>query len=229
VFTEFLHFDRDQLRHERRRRDAQQAMRRPGRLGRQAHVGLAACGALAAALLLAGCVETVADFAPKTEAHAQFTRRPDVSLAGASVAFVSVDGPPAAISASFSQIMAREATAHDIVVADAKSARYLVRGYLSAYATTDGAAVEYVWDVFNKDRQRTQRVNDVLEVKGDGADPWRIVGEAALASVAAKSADDLAAFLSNTPEAIASAAAPAAAAPVQAVSEAKPLSYAPVD
>ena len=129
-------------------------------------------------------------------------RRPDVSLAGASVAFVSVDGPPAAISANFSQIMAREAAAHDIVVADAKKARYLVRGYLSAYATTDGAAVEYVWDVFNKDKQRTQRVNDVLEVKGEGADPWRIVGEAALASVAAKSADDLAAFLSNTPEAM---------------------------
>ena len=78
--------------------------------------------------------------------------------------------------------------------------------------TEDGAAVEYVWDVFNKDKQRTQRVNDVLEVKGEGADPWRIVGEAALASVAAKSADDLAAFLSNTPEAVAGASAPVAAA-----------------
>ena len=43
----------------------------------------------------------------------------------------------------------------------------------------DGAAVEYVWDIFNKDKQRTQRVNDVLEVKGEGSDPWRIVGEAA--------------------------------------------------
>ena len=196
---------------------------------RRAGAALSAYGALALVFPLAGCVETVSELAPNVEAHTQFVRRPDVSLAGASVAFVSVDGPPAAISASFSQIMAREAVAHDIVIADAKKARYLVRGYLSAYATTDGAAVQYVWDVFNKDKQRTQRVDDVLEVKGQGADPWRIVGEAALASVAAKSADDLAAFLSNTPEAVAVIGSPVAAAQPLAVSEAKPLSYAPIN
>jgi hypothetical protein len=193
----------------------------PANRGRRAG---AAFAALALVVPLSGCVETVTELAPKQEAHAQFVRRPDVSLAGATVAFVSVDGPPAAISASFAQIMAREATAHDIVIADAKKARYLVRGYLSASQTTDGAEVDYVWDVFNKDKQRTQRVDDAIAVKGDGADPWRIVGEAALTSVAAKSADDLASFLSNTPEAVA-----AAATQPLTVSEAKPLSYAPVN
>ncbi len=53
------------------------------------------------------------------------------------------------------------------------------------------------------------------------------MGEAALTSVAAKSADDLAAFLSNTPEAV--AAVPAPATQPLTVSEAKPLSYAPVN
>jgi hypothetical protein len=190
----------------------------------------AALGVLAAAFAVSGCVETVAELTPKSETHAQFVRRPDVSLANASVAFVSVDGPPAAVSASFSQSLAREAAAQDIVIVDAKKAHYLVRGYLSAYATEDGAAIEYVWDIFNKDKQRTQRVNDVLEVKGDGSDPWRIVSEAALASVAARSADDLAAFLSNTPEAaVAAVGAPAAAGQPLAVSEGRPLSYAPVN
>jgi hypothetical protein len=177
------------------------------------------------ATALSGCVEVASDMATKPEAHVQFVRRPDVSLAGATVAFVSVDGPPPAISASFSQILMQQATAHDIVLADGKKARYLVRGYLSAYPTQDGAAVEYVWDVFNKDKQRTQRVNDVLEIKGEGSDPWKIIGEAALASVAAKSADDLSAFLSNTPEAVASVKPAAGGAAV----EAKPLSYAPVE
>ena len=199
-------------------------LRRPSRASGGAGAVLARLSVAAFAFALSGCVEMAADMAPKSEAHAAFVRRTDVSLAGASVAFVSVEGPPAAISRAFSQIMTREATARDIAVADEKKARYLVRGYLSAYETTDGAAVEYVWDVFNKDKQRMQRVNDVLEVKGEGADPWRFVGEAALASVAAKSADDLAAYLSNTPEAV-------AAAPAQpiAVSESKPLSYAPVN
>ncbi len=198
--------------------------RRAPQAGGGAVAVLGALGVAALALALSGCVEMAADMAPKSEAHAAFARRADVSLAAASVAFVSVEGPPAAISKTFSQIMTREATARDIAVADEKKARYLVRGYLSAYATTDGAAVEYVWDIFNKDKQRMQRVNDVLEVKGEGADPWRIVGEAALASVAANSADDLAAYLSNTPEAVAAAPAP----PI-AVSENKPLSFAPVN
>jgi hypothetical protein len=202
---------------------------RPARGESRHGAAVAAFGAAALLLPLCGCVETVAQLTPSVDAHAQIARRPDVSLAGATVAFVSVDGPPSAVSASFSQIMAREAAAHDIVVTDTKKARYLVRGYLSAYATADGAAVEYVWDVFNKDKQRAQRVDDALDVKGSGSDPWAIAGQAALASVAAKSADDLAAFLSNTPEAVAVSRSPVAASQPADVATEKPLSYAPVD
>ena len=175
-----------------------------------------------AALALAGCVDDAADLAARPEARGPIARRADMSIANASVAFISVEGAPAAVAASFNQEMARQAAAHDIVTADAKKARYLVRGYLSAYATTDGAAVEYVWDVFTRDKQRAQRVSDVLEVKGSGDDAWALAGQGALASVAAKSADDLAAFLTNTPEAVALARP----APVAAEAE-KPLAYAP--
>jgi hypothetical protein len=178
----------------------------------------------ASALALAGCVEDAADLS-HSEQHVQLVRRPDVSIANASVAFVSVEGPPAAIAANFDQELMRQAGQRQIVIADARKAKYLVRGYLSAYATTDGAAVEYVWDVFTHDKLRAQRVNDVLEVKGVGDDPWTIAGPAALASVAAKSADDLAAFLSNTPEAVA-LAKPVDSAAATGDEAAKPLSYA---
>jgi hypothetical protein len=162
--------------------------------------------AVLAAVGLGGCVETTAELAPGADAqHLHLARRPGVSLAGATVAFVSVDGPPADVSANFLKELARDAAAQDIVVADAKKARYFVRGYLSAYPTQDGAAVEYVWDIFTKDRARAQRLSDYLVVKGQGDDAWAIAGAGALASVAAKSADDLAAFLSNTPEAVAGA------------------------
>jgi hypothetical protein len=177
----------------------------------------AALGVLAAPLALCGCVEIAADLAPSVDAHRQFVRRDGVSLEQASVAFVSVEGAPAAIAASFSQTLAREAQARDILVVDQAKARYLVRGYLSADLTEDGASIEYVWDVFTADKHRAQRLNDVIAVKGSGDDPWALAGEAALRSVAAKSADDLAAYLSNTPEAVAVAAGapePAAAAPL---------------
>ncbi len=185
---------------------------------RYGRAALARLCVLAASLALCGCLEATADLAPSGEAHRQIARREGASLAQASVAIVSLEGAPGGVSASFSQVLAREARARDIVVVDAAKARYLVRGYLSAELTEDGASIEYVWDVFGADKRRAQRLSDVIAVEGSGDDPWAMAGEAALKSVAAKSADDLAAYLSNTPEAVAAAPEPAAAAP---------LSYAP--
>jgi hypothetical protein len=204
------------------------SQRRPG----AAATRLAAL-AVFAAFALAGCVETTPDVSSSADSeHLHIVRRQDVSLAAATVAFVSIEGAPAEVSATFMKDLAHEAAAQDIVVADAKKARYFVRGYLSAYETTDGAAVEYVWDVFTKDKARAQRLSDYLVVKGQGSDAWAIAGEAALSSVAAKSADDLAAFLSNTPEAVAGVsakAAPNAAAALDSAEATKPLAYAPVE
>lgn len=160
-----------------------------------------ACVALGLAVALSGCIDAASDMAPPTLAHRPLERRDGVSLASATVAIVSVEGAPEAVTVSFSQSLTREAKARDITIVDAKKARYLVRGYLSAAATTDGATLEYVWDVFGPDKLRELRLNDVITVKGQGDDPWAVAGEAALDSVAAKSADDLSAFLSNTPEA----------------------------
>jgi hypothetical protein len=179
--------------------------------------------ALGVALALGGCVEAAGDAAAPTLAHRQIERREGFSLAPATVAIVSVAGAPDAVASSFLQELARDARAREIVLVEPKKARYLVRGYLSAAATADGATLEYVWDVFGPDKLRAQRLNDVISVKGEGDDPWAIAGEAALNSVAAKSADDLAAFLSNTPDAKPIAAAAAASEPT-----ATAMGYAPV-
>ena len=165
---------------------------------------------LAAPLALGACVavETTAETAPDSEASHQFALRAGANLGQASVAIVSIEGAPPAIAVDFTKRLDGAAHSRDIAIVDAAAARYFVRGYLSAWSTEDGAAIEYVWDVFTAGKQRVQRLSDVIEVKGEGGgDPWALAGEAALNSVAAKSADDLAAFLSNTPE-----AAPAAAA-----------------
>jgi hypothetical protein len=181
--------------------------------------------ALACALGLAACVEPSSDDATPTLAHRQIERREGVSLAPATVAIVSVEGAPEAVAKSFSQELAIDAQAREIVLVEPKKARYLVRGYLSATTTADGATLEYVWDVFGPDKRREQRLNDMIEVKGEGDDPWAIAGEAALTSVAAKSADDLAAFLSNTPEA---KPIPAVARAAEPVATATAMGYAPV-
>ena len=94
-----------------------------------------------------------------------------------------------------------------IAVVDPAKARYLVRGYLTATPIEGGTEVDLVWDVFTPDKRRAQRLSDAIAVRGAGDDAWAMIGDAGLDSVAAKSADDLAAYLSNTPE-----AAPAGAA-----------------
>ena len=144
---------------------------------------------------------------PNADASAQFAMRDDANMAGATVAIVSVDGPPADLSARFRQSLDEAAAARRIAVAAPAKARYLVRGYLTASLIEGGAEVDLVWDVFTPDKVRAQRLSDAIAVKGAGDDAWAMIGDDALASVAAKSADDLAAYLSNTPE-----AAPASAA-----------------
>ncbi len=167
---------------------------------------------LAAPLGLGGCVENTADTSPAADAHHQLARRDGVSIAKASVAFVSLDGAPASVAAQFKKTFETDARQHDIVLVERSKARYLVRGYLSADLTTDGASIEYVWDVFTADKERAQRLNDVVAAPGTGDDPWAMAGDAVISNVAAKSADDLAAYLSYTPEAVEVAAAPQAAA-----------------
>ncbi len=158
-------------------------------------------------LTLGGCVDVVGDAEPSADSHPQFVRREDASMAGATVAIVSVDGAPSKLSARFSQNLAEAAAARQIAVTPPAKARYLVRGYLSASPAPNGATIDVVWDVFTPDKQRAQRLTDSITIPGSGDDPWAMVSEAALDSVADKCADDLAAYLSNTPE-----AAPAGAA-----------------
>jgi hypothetical protein len=183
---------------------------------------LALLVALMAPLALGACVavDTTAEIAPDAAASRQFSLRQGANLAQASLAIVSVEGAPRSIAADFSRRLDGAARVRQLAIVDAAKARYLARGYLTASPTEDGVEIEYVWDVFAANKQRVQRLNDVVEVKGAGDDPWALAGEAALTSVAAKSADDLAAFLSNTPE-----AAPAVAAepPAEAA-----LGYAPL-
>ncbi len=163
---------------------------------------------LSACAALSGCNDVAAN-PPSADASAaaQFVMRNDANMAGPTVAIVSVDGAPSDLSARFRQSLDEAAASRRIAVAAPTKARYLVRGYVTASLIEGGAEVDIVWDVFTPDKKRAQRLSDAIAVKGSGDDAWAMIDDAALNSIAAKCADDLAAYLSNTPE-----AAPASAA-----------------
>jgi hypothetical protein len=127
-------------------------------------------------------------------------KREGVSLAGATVALVTLEGAPDAAAGDFRDALARQFSAHGIVAADARKARYLLRVYLSASPEQGGASVDYVVDVFDHDRARQARLSDSFEVKGSG-DAWSLMSTQALDALASACAEGVAAFLSNTPEA----------------------------
>lgn len=186
-----------------------------------------ACLALGSLCLLAGCVDTYASTsAPQTQVPppANEARRPGVSPGGATVAMASFSGSPTTITTQFTGAFDGAARAQGIVMTDPEAADYLVRTYLNAVPDGDGTAVTYVLDVFNSKKQRTQRIEDEVRLKAKAADPWSVVDNRVLAAVAAKSAAELAAVLTNTPEAIVASAHTTPAAAVAATSGPEPAS-----
>lgn len=173
--------------------------------------------ALAAVLLagsLAGC-DTVGSTGPvaRLDVRAAIARGEMRSPRPATVAISSIEGAPEAVVARLRQDFVAEAAGRDIALAEAPQARYFVRGYLDATPGETGTAVHYVWDVFDSAKQRNRRIDDGFEVPGQpGADPWSGVDDAALGTMASRSADDLAMFLSGVPEAAAAPGVVAAAA-----------------
>jgi hypothetical protein len=189
--------------------------------------------ALAAALALGGCLDpNSTEVRVNGSVSTDVTHRSGASPRGASVTFATLDGPPEAVSARFAKDLAAAASQNDVSIADAKSAHYVVRGYLTAYPSQEGTEVSYVWDVFDAAHHRAQRVTDAVDIQGSAEDPWSLVDDEVLGRVAAKSVGDLASFLATTPEALAFAAHAASAKSASAepdphaVAQARPLSYA---
>lgn len=181
------------------------------------------------ACTLGGCVETMNGLqtASIVDDGQHPAVRAGVSPSGATVAFASLEGPPQPLAERFNDQIAAAAAALAIVTAEPQSANYLVRGYVTAYAVPEGTAFTYVWDVFDSRKRHTQRVDDTITLKASAGDPWSLADDAVLAGIAKKSADDLAAYLSNTPEAVAAAAQPATSLAAAPTSFATPAAAGP--
>lgn len=171
-----------------------------------APVGRIAVAALVAALA-SGCVDTVGQAQLQPAAAAKITAREGVSPAGATAAVIGVDGAPAAAAARFSAALASAAAARDIALGERAQAAYLLRFYLSAAPAEAGTTrLAYVFDMFDATHRRTLRLAGETQAAGRAGDPWAAADEAALRQLAERGADDMAAALSNTPEAVAAAA-----------------------
>ncbi|MCW6510217.1 hypothetical protein [Lichenifustis flavocetrariae] len=156
----------------------------------------------ALALMLAGCVDNIPDVAvARGDVRNAIAKGTMASPRPATVALASLEGAPAALADRYRAVFDRAAADREITVTDAKAARYLVRGYLSAYPSESGTDLAYVYDIFDANQRRVERVNDVLTVPDHAADAWALLDDKTMASLAGRSADDLAVALAGMPEA----------------------------
>ena len=177
-------------------------------------IAFAAFGLLCTGIL-GGCVETTAMSGAETpEPRARLAASAaGADLHGVRVALASLSGVPEPLEDRMKDALAAQAGERNIALAQPAKAAYLIRGYVTTYPAATGTTVAAVYDVFDANKKRAQRLEDDIIVKSDGADPWSGFNAAAMDSLAARSADDLAAFLTTTPEALSVAASGSEPAP----------------
>lgn len=170
--------------------------------------------ALGVAATLAGCVESAGDLdaSVPSQTRAESQAQPEAaapaggakaaSPRAASASFTRLEGAPAPVMAAFIQKLAVETRGREIHSVQPDAAKYIVHGYLSVAKTAGGVVFGYVWDIFDSRHQRIHRIEDQIKAPGAAADPWSLANDRVLGSLAAKSAADLAALLSRTPEAL---------------------------
>jgi hypothetical protein len=184
---------------------------------------------LGLALALAGCSETAGQgpLASSAQAVANVIQPSGFSPRPATLAVTQTEGAPDALQSQYMALFNADVAARDVALTDQAGARYLARGYISAFPVDGGARLTYVWDIFDRTNHRAQRLNDEIALKGSAPDPWSLVDAAAISALAARSANDLAAYLSNTPEAMAAAVSAAPAQATNASQVVQPAASAP--
>ena len=120
------------------------------------------------------------------------------SAAGVPIAVDIVDGATPKIRTALASELSSAAIARRVeVVGSGGPARYRLRGYLTAETTADGAALAFVWDVFDDKSRLAKRLSGSSPIeKTASPDPWSGLDKAELARLAERSMDEIAGFLS---------------------------------
>ena len=166
--------------------------------------------AIALASVLAACQST-APARPKAAAVAGPTvpappeatqpAAPAVPADMATFSFDQIKGVPTNKQDELARAIAKHAQARNLRLvrrAD-PSATYHVWGYLSAVGGDVGTNVTYVWDIIDQSGNRVLRFSGIETAGAADADPWNSVDEGALDTVAARTVEDVYAWINRLP------------------------------
>lgn len=178
-----------------------------------------------ATLLLAGCQNGGASAARPgtatpvartlaTPPEAVAPTVPPVPASQATFRFDQVLGVPTNKADSLATDLGRYARGRNLTLVRRgdPTASYRILGYLSAVGGDEATNVTYVWDILDSSGRRLHRITGI-EIAGEAdADPWSGVNDQVLQAVAARTVEQIYAWLNQVPAGPGAPAAPAAAA-----------------
>ncbi|MGE3644225.1 MAG: hypothetical protein AB7F96_10260 [Beijerinckiaceae bacterium] len=135
--------------------------------------------AMASAVLLSGCLETVSQPQARVEAAQQFSIAPraGVSPGGATIAFLPLKAAPEAFRRQLGDAMTAEVARNRMRLAAPASANYLIQGHILPFPAEKATPVAIIWDIYGADRRHRYRVEDRLVIPGVSPDGWSLLGE----------------------------------------------------
>ncbi len=120
---------------------------------------------------------------------------------GVPVALRALEGAPAEVASRLASELSGAARAREIAIVGANGKpRFQINGFVTAYGVPGGTAIAWTWDIFDAASKRAQRVSGAETLRGSPADPWVALDKPALERVAARSMEDIAAFLAASPQ-----------------------------
>jgi len=183
------------------------------RLSRMALRARAVALLLAAACALGGC------------ASGGPTSSGSFAMAGAgdspTIAFESIDGPPPGVFDRMVSVLDSETKLRSLqVVSRESSPAFRVRSYLSAQVVRGRTMIAWVWDVYDRDQQRTLRLSGEEPAGKAGRDPWTAADDLVLRKIAQAGLSGLSSMIGGTPPDAAPPASPGKRGPAVASTEA---------
>ena len=157
---------------------------------------------LAAAGTLGGCASS------GTTSGAYAMATPDAQT----IAFESIDGPPPNVFDRMVGVLDSESKLRNLAIVSREGqAAYRVRSYLAAQVIKGRTVIAWVWDVYDRDQQRTLRLSGEEPTGKTGRDAWANVDDLVLRKIAQAGFSGLTGMVGTPPD----ATRPASPAPSQ--------------
>jgi hypothetical protein len=118
---------------------------------------------------------------------------------GATVTFESIDGPPPQVFERMVNLLDSESKLRNVaIVSRDGSAAYRVRSYLAAQVSRGRTTIAWVWDVYDRDQQRTLRLSGEEPAGKAGRDAWAAADDVVLRRIAQAGLTGLSGMINGT-------------------------------